>query len=161
MSQSGTYGSSGGGGGGDVSTLTGNTGGAVGPTGGGTINIIGSGGVAVTGNAGTNTLTITSTASTDVLTYTYVNTTPYVVLSTDQFLGVDTTASAITVKLPNAPATGRVFTIKDYAGNANVNAITITTVGGTVTIDGNTSYTLISTYSSVDVLFDGTNYLVY
>lgn len=59
MSQAGTYGM-GGGGGGTLNTLTGNTGGAVGPDGGGNIDVVGAGGVTVTGNALTNTLTITA-----------------------------------------------------------------------------------------------------
>jgi hypothetical protein len=62
MSQAGTF-QIGGGGGGTVVSLTGNTGGAIGPNGGGTIFVVGAGGVAVTGNAGTNTLTITTGAS--------------------------------------------------------------------------------------------------
>jgi hypothetical protein len=60
MSQSGSY-SSGGGGAGDILTLTGNTGGAVGPSVGGNINIVGIGSVVVDGDPGTNTLTIEST----------------------------------------------------------------------------------------------------
>ena len=59
MSQSGSY-SVGGGGGGDILNLTGNTGGAIAPDGGGNINIVGAGGVSVAGNAGAHTLTISS-----------------------------------------------------------------------------------------------------
>lgn len=62
MSQAGTF-QIGGGGGGTLLTLTGNSGGAVGPNGGGNISIVGAGGVTVAGNAGTNTLTITAGAS--------------------------------------------------------------------------------------------------
>jgi|SRR5579859_3673560 len=58
MSQSGSY-NVGGGGAGDILTLTGNVGGAVGPDGGGNINVVGAGDVLVTGNNATNTLTIT------------------------------------------------------------------------------------------------------
>jgi hypothetical protein len=58
MSHSGAL-NGGSGGGGPVSTLTGNTGGAVGPDGASNINVIGSGAITVTGNAGTHTLTIT------------------------------------------------------------------------------------------------------
>ena len=49
------------GGGGTLSTLTGNSGGPVSPDVGGNISVVGSGGITVTGNPGTNTLTITST----------------------------------------------------------------------------------------------------
>ena len=58
MSQAGRF-SAGGGGAGDLNTLTGNAGGAVGPDGSNNINVVGDGvTVTVTGNPGTNTLTI-------------------------------------------------------------------------------------------------------
>jgi hypothetical protein len=60
MSQSGSY-SVGGGGGGDILNLTGNTGGAIAPDGAGNINILGAGPITVAGNAGTHTLTISTT----------------------------------------------------------------------------------------------------
>jgi hypothetical protein len=59
MSQSGSYNTSGGGGGAPITTLTGNTGGAVSPSA-GNINVVGTGSISVTGNPGTHTLTISS-----------------------------------------------------------------------------------------------------
>jgi hypothetical protein len=96
-----------------------------------------------------------------VIGFTSVTTTPYVVLSTDNFLGVTTSALAITVELPNAPATGRIFIIKDSTGDSATNPITITTVGGSVDIDGGTSYTINTDYEAINVLFDGTGYEIY
>jgi hypothetical protein len=141
-----------------VETLTGNTGGAVGPTA-NNINVVGSGGVLVTGNPGTSTLTITAPIST--LAFTSVTTSPYVVAATDDFLGVTTSSIAITVELPNAPSTGRVYIIKDRTGTAATNNITVTTVGGTLTIDGGTTYVMNTAYEAINVLFDGTNYEVF
>jgi hypothetical protein len=60
MSQSGTYGS-GGGGAGTVQFLAGNSGGNVGPDGLGVINVVGSGSIDIIGNPGTNTLTVSLT----------------------------------------------------------------------------------------------------
>jgi hypothetical protein len=97
----------------------------------------------------------------DVLRYTAVSTSPYIVAATDQYLGVTTTGGAITVELPNAPTTGRVINIKDTAGNAVVHAITVTTVGGAVTIDGATSYTMATDYEAINVIFNGTSYEVF
>ena len=62
MSQFTIFNAAGGGGGGLLNTLTGNSGGAVGPTVGGTINVVGSGLITATGNPGTNTLTISQTS---------------------------------------------------------------------------------------------------
>lgn len=119
--------------------------------------------------AGTNISISTATAdqiiisaSADLeLTYTAVNTSPYVVLATDQFLGVDSSGGAIQVNLPNAPATGRVFNIKDSTGSAAGTNITVTTVGGVVNIDGATTFVLNSAYQAINVIFTGSEYLVY
>lgn len=146
---------------GGVANLAGNTGGNVGPTA-GVINIVGSGTIAVTGNPGTSTLTISGTATSN-LTITSVNfaASPYTVLTTDQFLAVNSTGGAITIRLPNAPATGRVIYIKDVLGTANTNSITLTTVGGSVTIDGATTFVMNTQYESVSVVFTGSSYSIF
>jgi len=97
-------------------------------------------------------LTITSIINTD---------SPYTVLSTDIYIKADSTSGAITVRLANAPTTGRVVYIKDYAGTAGTNNITITTVGGAVNIDGATSYVMSSAYQSASIVFDGSTYEVF
>ncbi|CAB4121297.1 hypothetical protein UFOVP9_63 [uncultured Caudovirales phage] len=104
------------------------------------------------GGGGSGTLT---------LNYTAVSTTPYVVSSTDEFLGVNTTTLAITIELPNAPATGRVYIVKDVTGLSPIHNITITTVGGAVDIDGATTYVMNSSFESVQLLFNGTEYLIF
>ena len=86
---------------------------------------------------------------------------PYTVLITDQYLQVDVSGGAVTIELPNAPATGQIFTIKDSTGNAGTSNITVTTVGGAVTIDGATSFVMNSNYQAIDLIFDGTAYEVY
>jgi hypothetical protein len=102
----------------------------------------------------------TGSAST-VYAYTNVNSSPYVVLSTDEFLGVDVSAIPITIQLPNTPTTGQSFTIKDRTGNSSLNNITVTTVGGVVLIDGAVSYTMNTDYASINVLFDGVRYQIF
>lgn len=86
---------------------------------------------------------------------------PYTVLTADQFLAVQTSGGAISILLPNAPTTGRVIYIKDSNGAAATSNISITTVGGTVTIDGQTTYKIQANYGSINVVFDGTNYEVF
>lgn len=124
----------------------------------GTTAITAGTGISIT--SGANTITISATGTT-TLNYTAVSSSPYVVVATDDFLGVTTSTIAITVQLPNAPATGRVFTIKDATGNAATNNITVTTVGGVVTIDGATSYVMNTAFESINVLFNGTSYLIF
>lgn len=72
------------------------------------------------------------------LNYTPVNNgiSPYVVTASDNYLGVDVSGGVVIIKLPNAPVTGRTFTVKDKTGGALANNITVTTVGGVVLIDG-------------------------
>jgi hypothetical protein len=144
-----------------VETLTGNSGGVVGPTG-NNINVVGDGITAtVVGNPGTSTLTISALGATvETIPYTGVNhaASPYTALSTDYYIAADVTAGVITIKLPNAPATGRVFIIKDKAGLSAVSNITITTVGGVITLDGNTTFIMNTAYESIQFVFNGTNY---
>lgn len=93
--------------------------------------------------------------------YTNVNATPYIVLATDYYLSVDASGGAITVQLPNAPTSDRTFVVKDRTGSAGTNNITITTVGGSVTLDGATSFVMNTAYESVQLIFNGTSYEVY
>jgi hypothetical protein len=106
------------------------------------------------GSSGTTPVILT-------LRYTLVNTTPYVVQAQDEFLGVDSTGSAITVQFPNAPVIGRVYIVKDIAGTAYTHNITLTSVGGVVNFDGLTSYIMNTAFESVQLLFNGTEYLLF
>ena len=115
-------------------------------------------GITITNGAGTITIGATGTIT---FTYTNVNTTPYVVAANDEFLSVDCSGGVITVQLPNTPTTGRAYIIKDRTGNAATNNITVTTVGGVVTIDGGTTYVMNTNREAINVLFNGTNYEVY
>jgi hypothetical protein len=117
-------------------------------------------GTGVTVTPGANTITI-SASGTETLTYTAVSTTPYVVLTTDEFLGVDSSGGTRQINLPNAPSTGRVFYVKDTTGSANTNAITVTTVGGVVNIDGATTYVMNTQYAAISLIFTGTAYSIF
>ncbi len=86
---------------------------------------------------------------------------PYTVIASDQFISVNSSIGVVTIRLPNAPTTGRVLYIKDATGAALTNNISITTVGGSVTIDGLTTYTLNVNYQSVGVIFNGSSYEVF
>ena len=93
--------------------------------------------------------------------YTNVSTTPYVVLSTDYYLSVDTSSLSITIQLPNAPATNRLFVVKDRTGSAATRNITVTTVGGAVNIDGAATYKIAQNFGSIQLLFNATSYEVF
>ena len=81
-------------------------------------------------------------------------------LSQNHFLVKCTTSGgAFTVTLPSSMPTGKVFVIKD-AGAAGTNAITIATAGSE-TIDGAASIQIISNYGAANLMFDGSNYLVW
>ncbi len=98
-----------------------------------------------------------------VLSITSVNhaASPYTVLAADEFIACQTSTGTITLLLPNAPTTGRVIYIKDSNGAANASNISVTTVGGTVTIDGATTYTMNTNYASISVIFDSANYQIF
>ncbi len=67
-------------------------------------------------------------------------------------------SSALEIRLPAAAgySAGQHFTIKDEAGNANTNNITILATGAE-TIDGRTSIILESPYSAVNIYTDGSS----
>ncbi len=98
-----------------------------------------------------------------ILNYTFVDTadSPYTVLSTDEFIGVNSTAGVVSIRLPNSTTTGRVYIVKDNVGFAAINNITVTTAGGTVLIDGETTCVMNSSFESLQFLFDGTEYLIF
>ena len=85
----------------------------------------------------------------------------YTVASNDYFISVDSSAGVVSVLLPNAPATGRIFIVKDATGSAAAHNITVTTVGGAVTIDGATSVVFSTNYESQEYIFNGTSYEVF
>ena len=72
---------------------------------------------------------------------------------------VSTSGGAVTVTLPSSMPTGKVFVIKDD-GSAGSNPITIDTAGSE-TIDGAASIQIISAYGAANLMFDGSNYLVW
>jgi len=96
-----------------------------------------------------------------ILNYTLVTTSPYVVQATDSFIGVQTSTTAITIELPDSPTIGRVYVIKDIDGTAYLHNITVTTVGGVVDIDSAPTYIMNSSFQSIQLLFNGTEYLIF
>ncbi len=87
---------------------------------------------------------------------------PYVAADTDLVILINT-GSAYTVQLPDSALQGQIFIIKDYTGTgAGTNNITVTTPGGTTTIDGVTSYVMNVNRASITVLYNTTlgGYLV-
>lgn len=100
-------------------------------------------------------------SASQVANYVTTATTPYVVLTTDYFISMDSTGGAKTVQLPNVPTTGRVFVIKDHAGTAGTNAITVTTVGGVVNIDGATTFVMNTNNQAISLIFNGLSYEIF
>lgn len=116
-------------------------------------------GVTITNAA--NSITIAANGS--AFAYTNVNhaASPYTVLTTDYYISVDCSAGVVTLKFPNAPTANQIWIVKDRTGNASTNNISVTTVGGSVTIDGQTTYTIAGNYGSIELLYNGTNYEVF
>jgi fibronectin-binding autotransporter adhesin len=86
---------------------------------------------------------------------------PYTVLGTDYFIYVDSSGGAVTVTLPAATAlAGRTFVIRDAAGSAAVNNITIGG-GGTNLVGGGAAAAtkvLSAAYSGATVYSNGTTW---
>ena len=115
-------------------------------------------GISITNGAGSITIAATGTTN---LTYTNVNTSPYVVLSTDEYLSVDCSSIAITLEFPNAATSGRAYIIKDRTGSAATHNITLQSVSGAVNIDGATTFVMNTNYESANLMGNGTTFEVW
>ena len=82
--------------------------------------------------------------------------------SADHFVGVNTTAGAVTVTLPTAAeiASGKQLVIKDEGGLAGINNITITTYDAAL-IDGVPSVKLESNYAAINIYYNGSGWHIY
>jgi hypothetical protein len=92
---------------------------------------------------------------------TTVNSALYLVAGNDEIIMINTPCPA-TIILPSDDAglfKNRVLYIKDHAGQAKINPITITCAGGK-TIDGASSVILDSGYAHVQVVHDGTDWKI-
>lgn len=111
--------------------------------------------------AGANTLNLESVDTMRSITSVASGASPYTVLSSDDYISCDVSAAILSLEFPDAPATGTAYTIKDATGNASTFNITITTVGGVVTFDGNTSVAMNTDYEAMNIIFNGTSYEIY
>lgn len=120
-------------------------------------------GANITLTSSSSGLTIAANSGSETVAYTGVNhaASPYTVLVSDYYISADVTAGVITINLPNAPATGRTFVVKDKVGLSGTSNITVTTVGGAVNIDGATTFVMNTAYESVELVFNGTSYEIY
>ncbi len=112
-------------------------------------------GAGVTATNSSNNVTVTIPGG---INYSRTAVTTTITASTSaQIMGVSATAS-LEIRLPAASgySAGQFFTIKDEAGNANTNNITILTTGGE-TIDGSTSIILESPHAAVNIYCDGSS----
>lgn len=116
------------------------------------INFVGAG---VTATNSSNNITVTVPGG---IGYSRTAVTSTITASTGaRIMGVSA-SSALQIRLPAASnySAGQFFTIKDEAGNANTNNITILTTGAE-TIDGSTSIILESAHGAVNIYCDGSS----
>lgn len=94
------------------------------------------------------------------MTRTQVSSSTHNATSTDEYIGVTYTSSgAVSVYLPT-PTEGRVVIIKDEAGNAGTNGITISP-NASEQINGGGSVSISTNYGAVRVVSDGTNWFTF
>lgn len=112
-------------------------------------------GAGVTATNSSNNVTVTIPGG---INYSRTAVTSTITASTSaRIMGVSA-SSALQIRLPAASgySAGQFFTIKDEAGNADTNNITILTTGGE-TIDGSTSIILESPHGAVNIYCDGSS----
>jgi trimeric autotransporter adhesin len=119
-----------------------------------------SGGAGITVTTGANSIVISGSGSI-TFTYTNVNTSPYVVLITDDYISVDSSGGPITIQMPNAATLGKIYVVKDRTGSAAIHNITVTTVGGVINIDGAATFVMNTAYQSVSLIGNNSSYEIY
>lgn len=79
----------------------------------------------------------------------------------DHYIGVQSTSVAKTVNLPQTNIQiGKEFIIADESGLASINNITVTTLAGTILIDGAPTYVINANFGTVRVMWTGTFYKI-
>lgn len=125
-------------------------------------SILAGAGITITPTTGTgaNSITISSSGVIGLAVRVAVATPITVSATTDEVISVQVPGPVpVAVNLP-AGVLGQVFTIKDGLGLAsNPNSITITPAGAD-TIDGAATATINSTYGSLTLVFDGTQWIL-
>ena len=116
--------------------------------------------ITITGNPTINP-TVSESQDQYLTNYRVANATPFVVNATDFYITVDTSTMPITIQLPDAPTIYRRFVIKDSAGNAAVQNITVTTVSGIKVIDAAATFIMNTNYQAIEVVYDGFGYQVF
>lgn len=78
--------------------------------------------------------------------------------TTDYYIGTNTTNGILSIRLPDAAnlLNGQTYVVKDEAGTASTNNVTIL-ASGSQTIDGQNSVILESPFASIQLYCDGTN----
>lgn len=78
--------------------------------------------------------------------------------ATDYYIGTDTSSGILSIRLPDAAnlLDGQTYVVKDEAGTANSNNVTIL-ASGSQTIDGQNSVILESPFASIQLYCNGTN----
>jgi len=126
------------------------------------VNVNGGSGIQVSANPdGSNNMVISLTEVSP--SYVSVNNamSPYTVTPTDYFISVDATAGPVTINLPDSPTSNRQFIIKDRLGQSQANNITIKSLTGASTIDGQPNYMFVDNYESLECLFHTANYEIF
>lgn len=119
------------------------------------------GGLNMTTSGAGTTITFAASQAQYLTSYRVANASPFVVNATDFYITVDTSTIPITIRLPDAPTNYRRFVIKDSAGNASVQNITVTTVSGLLNIDASTTYVMNSNYQAIELMYSGFGYEIF
>ena len=103
-----------------------------------------------------STLTVTGGV---VHAMTAAKTSAYEATASDYVVAVNTSGGAVTITLPENAAAGTTYIVKDTAGSAASNAVTVSRKTAD-TIDGQTSVSITSNYGAITVVSNGSNWFI-
>lgn len=119
------------------------------------------GGLNIDTSGAASTVTIAASPDQYLTSYSVANASPYVVTATDFYITVDTSTIPITIQLPDAPTIYRRFVVKDSAGNAAAQNVTVTTVSGIKFIDSATTFLMNTDWQAAEFVYDNFGYQIF
>jgi hypothetical protein len=84
----------------------------------------------------------------------------YIVQLTDYYIGCNGTGITVTLPLGATVPTGKVYVIKDESGLITGNSSYRITVTGSNAIDGQSSLTVVTSFTGLSILWTGTNWSI-
>lgn len=123
------------------------------------VNVNGGSGVKVIANpTGSNNMLINITEVSPSYTNVTSAMSPYTVSIDEYFISVDASGGNVTINFPDSPVGDEMFVVKDRLGQASINTITVKSLSGITTMNGQPSLVYTNPYQAYQFVYHSGNY---